>query len=292
VRVALLAEMPEQWGATVARLDVLAARHRGPRRPSRQAEYLFYQTLVAAHPLGADRAWEYMLKASREAKRETNWLDPDQQYETHLERFVRGMVADPDVDAEISAVIDAMTPEWQALSLSQTLIKLTAPGIPDVYQGSELWDLRLVDPDNRTPIDYGARRTLLREVTGEGSGHFMSRLDEGAPKLRLIATALAVRARQPQAFGAGSGYERLGVTGSREERVIAFARTRQDGEAVTLTIAFRWPLLLRTGWKDTTVCLPEGRWHDVLSGRDVGGGEHRLEVLLDHAPIALLERVI
>ena len=290
VRVALLPEMPEQWGATVASLDVLADRHRGACRPSRQAEYLLYQTLVAAHPLGADRAWEYLLKASREAKRETNWLDPDQRYETDLERFVRAMVADPDVDAEISAVIGAMTPEWQALSLSQTLIKLTAPGIPDIYQGSELWDLRLVDPDNRTAVDYGARAKLLREVTGEGSSHFMSRLEEGAPKLRLIAAALAVRARQPHAFGVGSGYDRLNVTGSRDEHVIAFARTRQDGEAVVLTIAFRWPLLLRGGWLDTTVCLPEGRWHDVFSGRDVDGGEHRLEVLLDAAPVALLER--
>ena len=167
LRVGMLSEMPDRWRETVARLDAIAARHRGVPSPSRRAEYLFYQTLVAAHPLDAERACAYMLKAAREAKLETNWIEPDQQYEAGLEDFVRGMLADPDVDAEISALIAAMTPEWQMLSLSQTLIKLTVPGIPDIYQGSELWDLRLVDPDNRTPVDFDARRRLLARVTSQ-----------------------------------------------------------------------------------------------------------------------------
>jgi (1->4)-alpha-D-glucan 1-alpha-D-glucosylmutase len=289
LRVCLLSEIPQRWSEAVARLDVVGARHRGRHGPSRVAEYLFYQTLLAAHPLDPERAWEYMRKAVREAKVETTWVEPNRAYEADLERFVRAMAGDPDVVAEIAGVLDSMTPEWQMLSLSQTLIKLTAPGVPDIYQGSELWDLRLVDPDNRTPVDYDTRRRLLREGSGPERGAFMSRLDEGAPKLRLIAAALAVRARNAKAFGRDAGYQRVAVTGSGADHAICFARTHA-GEPVTVTIALRRPMLLREGWHETTVQLPHGPWRDAVTGRDVGGGDQRMATLLEHAPVALLER--
>ena len=290
VRIALLSEMPQRWREAVATLHTLGTRHRGDRGPSRQAEYLFYQTLVGAHPLDGDRAWAYMLKAAREAKIETSWLEPNTRYETDLEHFVRGMVDDAEVCAEIAALIECMTPEWQAVSLSQTLIKLTAPGVPDIYQGSELWDCRLVDPDNRTPVDYETRRRLLRDVMSPDAGAFMSRLEEGAPKLRLIATALAARARHPEAFGRDAGYQRVPAAGSRSEHAICFSRTLADGQPVMVTIGMRWPILLRPGWHDTVVHLPQGRWRNVLTGAGSDGGEQRLESLLDAAPVALLER--
>jgi len=289
LRVGLLSEMPQQWRHTVERLDHLAARHRGVHSPSRTAKYLFYQTLVAAHPIDADRAWAYMLKAGREAKLDTSWVEPNGQYEANLERFVRGMIADPDVETEIKAVVTAMTPAWQMLSLSQTLIKLTAPGIPDIYQGSELWDLRLVDPDNRTPVDYGTRRAVLHDVMRADRGDFLSGLESGAPKLRLIATALAVRARHPEAYGRESGYARVTATGARADHVISFLRAGADGRPVTATLAFRWPLLLRDGWGDTLVALPDGCWRDALTGRETPGGEQRMATLLEAAPVALLE---
>jgi (1->4)-alpha-D-glucan 1-alpha-D-glucosylmutase len=232
-----------------------------------------------------------MLKATREAKADTSWIEPNQQYEADLAWFIRGMLADPDVAAEIDAVIVSMTPEWQMLSLSQTLIKLTAPGIPDIYQGSELWDLRLVDPDNRTPVDFEARRTLLADAMRPLTGGFMSELESGAPKMRLIAAALAVRARHTEAFGSASGYQRVAANGSRGDHVIGFSRTLPNGEPVIVTIAFRWPLLLRPGWHDTLVQLPPGRWRDALTGHQLMGGEQRVETLLKAAPLALLERV-
>ena len=154
------------------------------------------------------------------------------------------------------------------LSLSQTLIKLTAPGIPDIYQGSELWDLRLVDPDNRDA--GGLRRSTrgcLRDVMSPDRSAFMSRLEDGDPKLRLIATALAVRARhipRPSAVTPDISASRRSVR-ARITRS-ASPRTRPDGQPVTVTIAFRWPLLLRPGWQDTLVQLPDGGWRDALTG--------------------------
>ena len=290
LRVALLAEMPERWSAAVGRLHAVAERHCGDEAPSPHAEYLFYQTLVAAHPIDAERAWAYMPKAVREAKEETSWLEPDAAYEAALERFVRQMVADPEVAGEIGTLVEAMTPHWQELSLSQTLIKLTAPGVPDIYQGSELWDLRLVDPDNRTPVDYDLRRRLLRDVSEGLHDRFMARLDEGLPKLRLIVVTLAVRARNDDAFANGSGYQPLPVQGSRSEHAVCFRRRRPDGESATATIAFRWPLLLDRTWDDTTVLLPAGPWRNALTGADVDGGKQRLDALLADAPVALLER--
>ncbi len=290
LRVTLLAEMPERWRTAVARLHALARSHFAGRAPARGAEYRVYQTLVAAHPIDADRLWTYMLKASREAKQETSWLDPDARYEAALERFVREMAVDSNVVREVADVVGAMTPAWQELSLSQTVLKLTAPGIPDIYQGSELWDLRLVDPDNRTPVDYDARRHLLSAATAGTGGQFMSRLSEGLPKLQLISTALALRARHGDAFTAGSGYQPLPARGSRADHAICFSRTRPNGEPATVTVAFRWPLLLGSGWHDTTVQLPTGPWRNVLTHDEVSGGEQRLAVLLAHAPIALLER--
>lgn len=290
LRLSLLAEMPDRWRAAVARLHALAGSHIRSVTPSRHAEYLLYQTLVAAHPLHPDRAWPYMLKASREAKVETSWLDPDAAYEAELERFVREMVVDPEVNREIASVVGAMTPAWQELSLSQTLIKLTAPGIPDIYQGSELWDLRLVDPDNRMAVDYEVRRHLLDAATAGSGDHFMSRLAEGLPKLRLITTALALRARHADAFAAGAGYEPLPVEGPRADHAICFSRTCPDGEPAAVTVAFRWPLLLGSEWHDTSVVIPAGRWRNALTGADIAGGAQRLAVLLTEAPVALLER--
>jgi len=290
LRVAMLSEMPERWHAATDRLREIARAHRGTEGPSAAAEYLLYQTLVAARPLDADRCSAYMLKAAREAKQETSWLEPDERYESELERFVREMLGDPDVESEISALVGAMTPAWQHLSLSQTLLKLTAPGVPDIYQGCELWDLRLVDPDNRTPVDYDLRTSLLQWIVDNPHEPFMSRLDEGVPKLRLIATALGLRARHQDAFGPGSGYEPLPVSGAGSDHAVCFARANAQGEPATVTVAFRWPLLLGSGWGDTVVDLPAGSWRNTLTGEPAGEGEQTLDMLLTTAPIALLER--
>jgi len=191
-RLALLTQIPDRWSAAVERWRDLNTRHKRDGWPDPNAEYLLYQTLVGAWPLEADRAVEYMRKATKEAKTLTSWIAPDDRYDENLETFVRGILADRSFVGDLEAFVEPLVEPGRLNSLAQTLIKLTAPGVPDLYQGSELWDLSLVDPDNRRPVDFEERRRLLTEVkAGNADAH---------PKLWLIHKTLQLRAERPAAF--------------------------------------------------------------------------------------------
>lgn len=290
IRVAMLSEMPDVWEQMVERLHTLAARHRRGAAPSPTAEYLLYQTLVAAHPIDSDRLCAYMLKAVREAKQETSWLEPDIAYEKQLESFVRAVLADADMANTVAELVDSMTPAWQHASLSQTLLKLTSPGVADVYQGCELWDLRLVDPDNRTPVDYGLRSKLLRELDALDVEGILGRMDEGLPKLHLIREALRLRTRRHGSFAPGAQYVPLQTRGAESAHVVAYARAAEDAEPDIVVVAVRLARSLGH-WTDTSLELPAGSWRDVLTGGELPSGEQRLASLLRGFPVALLERV-
>ena len=151
-------------------------------------------------------------------------------------------------------------------ALAQTLLKLTAPGVPDLYQGTELWDLSLVDPDNRRPVDYELRRRLLSELEGATPEQLWARVEEGLPKLWLIRQALTWRRRQPELFGPQGDYQPLLAKGGRAAHVVAFAR----GNAV-VTVVPRLVLGLNGDWGDTTLELPAGAWRNELTGDEVDG---------------------
>src|SRR5690606_26649221 len=143
-RLCLLSEMPGAWAAAVRRWTAMTARHGGDPRPDPDAALLFFQTLVGAWPLGPDRAWAYLEKAAREAKRETSWTRPDEAYERALRRYVEDALADADFTADVAAFVAPLVAPGRVNALAQLLLKLTAPGVPDVYQGTELWDASLV----------------------------------------------------------------------------------------------------------------------------------------------------
>ena len=174
-------------------------------------------------------------------------------------------------------------------SLAQTLLKHTAPGVPDLYQGAELWDLSLVDPDNRRPVDYKLRAKLLHQMkalpVAEGAAEAMRRAGEGIPKLWTIHQALRLRRERPESFGADAAYTPLELEGAKAGHAIAYLRG--DGVA---TVAPRLTASLSGGWKKTAVLLPEGRWTNRLSGRSVAGGRAAMEELLRDFPVALLAR--
>jgi (1->4)-alpha-D-glucan 1-alpha-D-glucosylmutase len=284
-RLYLLSEIPERWGEAVRRWSRLADRHVTKGAPDRNTEYLLWQTLVGAWPIGADRASAYMEKASREAKAATAWMRVDEAWEEALRGFVEGVLADPEITAEVEAFVAPLVAPGRINSLALTLLRLAGPGIPDTYQGTELWDLSLVDPDNRRPVDYGPRRKLLDDLKkGLSAEEILARMDEGLPKLWLVRQGLHLRRRHPEAFGPGGDYRPLSVRGPQAGHAVAFAR----GGAVA-AIAPR--LVLGLGnWGDTAVELPEGRWRNLLTGEETDGGERRLGMLLARFPVALLER--
>jgi (1->4)-alpha-D-glucan 1-alpha-D-glucosylmutase len=293
-RISLLSELPEQWAAAVRRWAQHNQRHKTDAMPERNAEYLLYQVLVGAHPLDADRAAAFMEKAAREAKQHTSWIDPDPDYEAALAGFVRAVVADEEFVADLAAFVEPLVVAGRVTSLAQTLLKLTSPGVPDVYQGTDLWDLSLVDPDNRRPVDYEVRRRLLDKVRAASPAEVLALDDQataaesgnsGAPKLWLLHRALGVRRRYEGAFAAGSGYRPLRALGRRAAHVVAY--TRGDDVAVVVP---RLVLGMAGDWADTAVELPPGRWTDELGGQRVVGGLVDVAALLSGFPVALLVR--
>jgi (1->4)-alpha-D-glucan 1-alpha-D-glucosylmutase len=243
-----------------------------------------YQTLVGAWPISNERLHAYMQKAMREAKVRTSWVANNAEYENALNAYIDAIVGDKEFVGELEAFVGEISKAGQVNSLGQTLMKYTAPGVPDMYQGGELWDFSLVDPDNRRPVDYGRRVALLKEMQALNTTQVMERSADGLPKLWVVHKALTLRREHPGWFGPGAEYAPLVVDGAERERVIAYRR----GESV-MTVVPRWSQGAKT-WGDTTVELPGGRWWNRLTGSEVAGGRVFVRDLLATFPVALLTR--
>lgn len=247
-RINVLSEIPGEWQRHVRRWQRLNRRHRtvvdGAPAPGPAEEYFIYQTLVGAWPIDAARLSAYVLKAVHEAKLHTSWINPHARYDEAVARFATALL-DP---ARSRAFLEDFVPfqarvaHFGALNgLAQTLIKITAPGVPDFYQGSELWDLALVDPDNRRPVDFALRRRLLDELLAEleattdlaalARGLLKSK-EDGRVKLYVIRQGLACRRAHAPLFRRGA-YRPLEASGPLAEHVCAFARVSADAAAVT-----------------------------------------------------------
>jgi (1->4)-alpha-D-glucan 1-alpha-D-glucosylmutase len=275
LRIDALSRMPDEWAAAVRRWSARNEPHRSGELPDRNAEYLFYQSLVGAWPLSVERAWPYMLKAAREAKTHTSWRQPDGAYEAALRRFVEGALGDAAFVADVEALAARIATLARPSTLAQTLLKLTAPGVPDVYQGCELLDLSLVDPDNRRAVDYTLRGELLEKTRRyETAAHVVKERDPALSKLWLTQRVLQTRRQQAAAFR--GDYAPLAVEDN--DSLVAFARGR---EVVSLAQARGGP----TG----RVTLPEGNWRNVLTNQALGGGV-AVSDLLGDLNLALLVR--
>jgi (1->4)-alpha-D-glucan 1-alpha-D-glucosylmutase len=257
--------------------------------PDANTEYLYYQTLIGAWPLSVERAQAYMLKAVREAKLETSWVANNKEFEDALMEFIAKTLEHAPFLKELEQFVARVKDAGRTNSLAQTLIKHTAPGVPDLYQGTEVWDLSLVDPDNRRPVDYELRRNLLAEIRGftgqDVASQILGRAEEGMPKMWVIHQALLLRRERPEWFGAEAVYVPLVVEGSRGDYVVAYLR----GESVA-TVSPRWSAKLSGAWRDTRVQLPQGRWLNRLTGAAFEGGFIALRTLLREFPVALLVR--
>jgi (1->4)-alpha-D-glucan 1-alpha-D-glucosylmutase len=292
-RLAVLTEMAPRFGTAIYRWSRMNASFRkktasGPM-PDPNTEYLYYQTLIGAWPLPVDRAQAYMMKAVREAKLQTSWVANNKEFEDTLMEFIAKTLENPPFLKDLEQFVERIKEPGRINSLAQTLIKYTAPGVPDLYQGTEIWDLSLVDPDNRRPVDYECRRRLLdeiRQLSGRDIGpRVMSRSDEGMPKMWVIYSALQLRRQHPEWFSAEAAYTSLTVEGARAEHAIGYLR----GDAVA-TVAPRWVVKLAGAWRDTSLLLPDGIWTNRLTGTRTQGGRVALKTLLRDFPVALLVR--
>jgi (1->4)-alpha-D-glucan 1-alpha-D-glucosylmutase len=275
-RITVLAELPSRWAGALDRLLALAPM------PDPGFGNLLWQAVAGAWPASRERLHAYAEKAMREAGDRTTWAEPDDAYESAVHAAVDAAFDDPEVRAVLDELVANLAGPGWSNSLSAKLVALTMPGVPDVYQGSELWERSLVDPDNRRPVDFGVRRGVLERVRGGERPVLTSALDDrGDAKLLVTQAALTLRRQQPHRF---TTYAPVVASGDAAGHALAFDR----GGA--LAVVTRMPVgLARRGWGDTVLHLPAGEWADLLSGREYSG-DARLQVLLADLPVALLIR--
>ena len=279
-RLVTLSEVPQAWRSAVATWREMSASYGSPGGwPDAETQYLLWQTLVGTWPISTQRLSEYLLKAAREAKVHTTWTDPDPDYENALIAFAASVLGDDDITASVEAFVEEIRPFSRVSTLSTKLLQLTLPGVPDVYQGCELVDLSLVDPDNRRPVDFADRSSRLTGLDDGGA-----RSDLSDEKLAVVSAALRVRRDHPEWFDSRSSYEALPTTTTH---ALGFVRAARAATVVT-----RRPRELDEGggWGDGRVVLPEGRWIEVLTGRAYQGGSIQLGTLMVELPVALLVR--
>ena len=299
-RLDVLSECAPEWRRSVARWRRLNQRHRatvkGRLAPDTNTEYLLYQTLIGIWPSPRqgrrvddlpDRAWlenarerleQYMLKAVKEAKTRTSWTEPDEAYESALKQFITAVLAPSDESPFLSDVARfvghiAMAGHWNALA--RLLVQATSPGVPDTYQGDELWFFTLVDPDNRRPVEYTRREQLLSAVASAGALRGLAPSDERL-KLGMVQRLLNIRRDHAALFSRGS-YTPLEVRGAQAEHVVAFARSSDATKALVIAPRLIRSLMVENkrlpDWTDTEIVLPESlrreRYRMVLEDRDI-----------------------
>jgi (1->4)-alpha-D-glucan 1-alpha-D-glucosylmutase len=251
LRIAALSEFAGEWATEVKAWMRLNEPHRrevgGSPAPEPPVEYAYYQTLIGAMPLGEeglselpDRMVAYFEKAMREAKRRTSWLQPDQAYEEAIAGFIRGTLTDPDFRERALGFVQQVAPLAAVHGLAQTLLKLTTPGLPDIYQGTERWDLSLVDPDNRRPVDFELRMNALGG--GASPADRAAGWRDGAIKQHLIELVLAERRKRPALWTEGE-YVPLDLSGPAGDRLFASARIDDRAAAITIVPRIARPLL-------------------------------------------------
>jgi (1->4)-alpha-D-glucan 1-alpha-D-glucosylmutase len=275
-RLAVLSELPGWWAGAVREFTRLAAAAGAPV-PDPTLGHLVWQTMVGAWPLPPERLHAYLEKAMREARTRTSWTDPNEPFETAMHAVADAALSDRALRTMLADTAARIIPPGWTNSLSAVLLQLAMPGTPDTYQGGESWDLSLVDPDNRRPVDFTARAELLSRID---RGWLPDIDDSGAAKLLVVSRVLRARRDHPERF---TGYTPLRATGPSASHATAFARNG------VIAVATRLPVGLATqgGWGESALPLPEGTWTDAFTGFSTSGAA-LLADLLAHYPVALL----
>jgi (1->4)-alpha-D-glucan 1-alpha-D-glucosylmutase len=296
-RINVLSEMARQWEHQVRRWSKMNATRKKNGVPHANEELLLYQTLIGIWPLDerelpsiSDRLQQYLEKASREAKNDTSWIAPDRQYEEALLGFAGAILSDHEFRTDFLRFQKRLAFYGFLNSLSQVVLKATAPGAPDFYQGTELWDFSLVDPDNRRAVDYERRRAMLQEVKATSPDSLLHRWEDGRIKMFVTWKLLELRARQVALFRDGT-YEPIDAG----PNVVAFIR-RHGEDAVLVAVPRLIASLVNPGklpiggvWGDAILTAP-GKWRNVFNGEEHEGDEIALSRLFATFPAAVLEK--
>ncbi|GLY30341.1 malto-oligosyltrehalose synthase [Kineosporia sp. NBRC 101731] len=281
--LAPLSEIPAEWAQAVREWSASAAKYRSSGGyPDASTEYLFWQTLLAVPGISPERLTDYLSKATREAKQLTTWTSPNTEFDEAVAAYARSVLADTSILEAVARFSARTAPAVRATVLGQKLVQLTMPGVPDVYQGTEVVDHSLVDPDNRRPIDYTYRERLLDLVESGSLGRLTGEELADAEKLLVTRAALHLRREHPDWFTGGS-YTPIPTSSSH---AVAFGRG-PDATVKAVTVATRLALSLGE-WGDAVVVLPEGTWTNKLTGQEFPGGSVKLAELLGTYPVALL----
>jgi len=282
----------------------------GEPAPSRLDEYVFFQIVVGAYPFeglaGSDarlafaaRIAAYMEKASHEAKLRTSWLAPNAAYDAATAQFVRASLADDELLGALAALVEIILPLGATNSVAQLAVRLGSPGIPDVYQGTELWNSSLVDPDNRRPVDYGVRREALDGLRERGAPssdlakELVSSYRDGRIKMHVMRTGLRMRREAPALFLEGA-YRPIATD---SPHLFAFARSLGDAEVVVVAPRLTWQLVgaprfaLGSDWRDIAVDLGvDSSWENAFTGERLQGKSFGVGDVLRTFPVAWLRR--
>ncbi|WP_091230263.1 malto-oligosyltrehalose synthase [Microbacterium sp. 3J1] len=273
-RLSVLAEVPERWAAVLQELRAVASTGHGP------FDALLWQAAVGAWPIPSERLLAYGLKAAREAAEKTHWQHPDAAFEKGVEAIAEA--ANGEARQIIEDFVAEIVGPGRSNSLSAKLLQLTAPGVPDVYQGTELWDHSLVDPDNRRPVDFAERARMLRRLDADVARGSLPPVDDsGLAKMLVTSRALRLRRDNPELF---DRYRPGVAAGEASAHAIVMDRGGVTAVATRLPVA----LAARGGWGDTVIMRRELSATDVLTGRRIAAGPVRLAELLETYPVALL----
>ena len=304
-RLGVLSEFASAWRFVLRRWSVITRSHRseigGESAPSRGDEYLYYQALIGIWPGSSmeelrERLTAYMLKAAREAKLRTSWINPDAEYEAALERFVVQSLGNSLFVKDVNDMVGRLSRLGMLVGLSQALLKVASPGVPDYYQGTELWDFSLVDPDNRRPVDFETRKKYLDGLEGASPTELLENLADGRAKLHVIRKGLALRKSLKSLFH-GAQYLPLHADAGREENICAFALHGPAGCVVAVAPRLFAGLMRpdelaplgSSAWGDSRLTLPEAMsLENVLTGERHKGDKLRVADLLSTFPVALL----
>lgn len=307
-RIAALSELPVPWRQALRAWSALNRRHKtdveGEEAPNANEEYLLYQILLGTwpakfeelteteHAVYVQRIADYMTKAINEAKVNSSWIQPNEAWVKAVRHFIEKILHRAKAKTAFWRVIEPLAEQVAQLgainSLSQTILKLTSPGVPDIYQGNELWDYSLVDPDNRRPVDYALRKRLLSTLGKADPIELLRDWQDGRIKLFVTRAILRFRSEHSDLFTHGD-YHPVEVTGEYASHVVAFQR-KSEGERIAvvvprLTAALGFPPV-GAAWKDTAIALEDGGWREILTGRKLTS--FNLASLFADFPFAIL----